>query len=69
MLSVNIPDATIGVITSMASFAALFQLFTMQKINRLKKRKLLSLIHIYKPWLPSSAALPFLQTSHSAPDI
>ncbi|MFR8336934.1 MAG: MFS transporter [Eisenbergiella massiliensis] len=40
MLSVNIPDATIGVITSMASFAALFQLFTMQKINRLKKEAL-----------------------------
>lgn len=42
MLSVNIPDAAIGVITSMASFAALFQLFTMQKINRLKKGSSLS---------------------------
>ncbi|MFR6328401.1 MAG: MFS transporter [Eisenbergiella sp.] len=40
MLSVHIPDASIGVITSMGSLAALFQLFTMQPINKLKKRKL-----------------------------
>lgn len=40
MLFVGFSDSQIGILTSFASLAALFQLFTMQRINRLKKRKL-----------------------------
>ena len=68
MLSVNIPDATIGVITSMASFAALFQLFTMQKINRLKKRKLfVSLCVLQKLFLALIFFIPLMSLeNHTA---
>lgn len=40
MLSVGFSDAQAGILTSVASLAALFQLFTMRRINHLKKRKL-----------------------------
>ena len=40
LLSAGFSDAETGVVTSTASLAAVFQLFTMQRINRLKKRKL-----------------------------
>lgn len=40
LLSAGFSDAQAGVVTSTASLAAVFQLFTMQRINRLKKRKL-----------------------------
>lgn len=40
MLSVGFSDAQAGVLTSVATLAALFQLFTMRRINHLKKRKL-----------------------------
>ena len=40
LLYAGFSDAAAGVVTSTASLAAIFQLFTMQKVNRLKKRKL-----------------------------
>ena len=40
LLWAGFSDAETGVVTSTASLAAIFQLFTMQRINRLKKRKL-----------------------------
>lgn len=40
MLSVGFSDAQAGVLTSVASLAALFQLFTMRIVNHLQKRKL-----------------------------
>ena len=40
LLSAGFSDAETGVVTSIASLAAVFQLFTMQRINRLRKRKL-----------------------------
>lgn len=40
LLSAGFSDAETGVVTSTASLAAVFQLFTMQRINRLRKRKL-----------------------------
>lgn len=59
MLSVNIPDASIGVITSMGSLAALFQLFTMQRINKLKKRKLFVCVTVMqKLFFPSFSLFP-----------
>ena len=67
MLSVHIPDASIGVITSMGSLAALFQLFTMQPINKLKKRKLFVCITVLQKLFfsliffcpPASAAVSY----------
>ena len=40
MLSVGFSDAQAGVLTSVASLAAIFQLFTMRKVSHLHKRKL-----------------------------
>ena len=60
MLSVHIPDASIGVITSMGSLAALFQLFTMQPINKLKKRKLFVCITVLQKLFFSLIFCPLL---------
>ncbi len=40
MTNVGISDANIGILTSLSSLAAIFQLLTMQMVRKLKKRKL-----------------------------
>ncbi len=48
MLSVGFSDAQAGVLTSIASLAAIFQLFTMRRINHLKKRKLFVCLTVFQ---------------------
>ena len=61
MLSVGFSDAQAGVLTSVASLAALFQLFTMQMVNHLKKRKLfVCLMTMQKLYLAFIFFIPLL---------
>lgn len=64
MLSVGFSDAQAGVLTSVASLAALFQLFTMGRVSRLKKRKLfICLMTVQKLYLALIFFIPLLPTS------
>ena len=64
LLSAGFSDAETGVVTSTASLAAVFQLFTMQRINRLRKRKLFVCFCVLQKLL--LALLFFLPLSRSA---
>lgn len=64
MLSVGFSDAQAGVLTSVASLAALFQLFTMGKVSHLKKRKLfICLMTVQKLYLAFIFFIPLLPVS------
>ncbi len=64
MLSVGFSDAQAGVLTSAASLAALFQLFTMKRVNHLKKRKLfICLMTVQKLYLAFIFFIPLLPAS------
>lgn len=61
MLSVGFSDAQAGVLTSIACLAAFFQLFTMHKVNHLKKRKLfVCLMTLQKLYLALIFFVPLL---------
>lgn len=67
MLSVGFSDAQAGVLTSIASLAALFQLFTMRMVNHLTKRKLfICLMTMQKLYLAFIFFIPLLPVSDSA---
>lgn len=66
MLSVGFSDAQAGVLTSVASLAALFQLFTMRRVNHLQKRKLfVCLMTVQKLYLAFIFFIPLLPVSDS----
>ncbi len=66
MLSVGFSDAQAGVLTSVASLAALFQLFTMRMVNHLKKRKLfVCLMTVQKLYLAFIFFIPLLPVPDS----
>lgn len=61
MLSVGFSDAQAGILTSIASLAAFFQLFTMGKVNHMKKRKLfICLMTVQKLYLALIFFIPLL---------
>lgn len=67
MLSVGFSDAQAGVLTSVASLAALFQLFTMRKVNHLQKRKLfICLMTVQKLYLAFIFFIPLLPVPDGA---
>lgn len=66
MLSVGFSDAQAGVLTSVASLAALFQLFTMRMVNHLTKRKLfICLMTVQKLYLAFIFFIPLLPVPDS----
>ena len=66
MLSVGFSDAQAGVLTSVASLAAIFQLFTMRKVSHLHKRKLfVCLMALQKLYLALIFFIPLLPVSDS----
>lgn len=66
MLSVGFSDAQAGVLTSVASLAALFQLFTMRMVNHLQKRKLfVCLMTVQKLYLAFIFFIPLLPVPDS----
>lgn len=66
MLSVGFSDAQAGVLTSVASLAAFFQLFTMGKVSHLKKRKLfICLMTVQKLYLAFIFFIPLLPVPNS----
>lgn len=67
MLSVGFSDAQAGVFTSIASLAALFQLFTMRMVNHLTKRKLfICLMTVQKLYLAFIFFIPLLPVPDSS---
>lgn len=67
MLSVGFSDAQAGILTSVASLAAIFQLFTMGKVSHLKKRKLfICLMTVQKLYLAFIFFIPLLPAPNSA---
>lgn len=66
MLSAGFSDAEAGILTSIASLAALFQLFTMGKVSHLRKRKLfICLMTMQKLYLAFIFFIPLLPAPNS----